>query len=42
VRAPGTIQLDERRVSVISMRSESFVEKVENVTTGRTSSRASP
>ena len=34
VRAPGTIQLDERRVSVISMRSESFVQKVADVTTG--------
>jgi Cu(I)/Ag(I) efflux system membrane fusion protein len=34
IRAPGTIQLDERRVSVISMRSESFVLKVANVTTG--------
>jgi Cu(I)/Ag(I) efflux system membrane fusion protein len=34
VRAPGTIQLDERRVSVISMRTEAFVDKVENVTTG--------
>ena len=34
VRAPGTIQLDERRVSVIALRSESFVEKVANVTTG--------
>jgi Cu(I)/Ag(I) efflux system membrane fusion protein len=34
VRAPGTIQLDERRISVISMRSESFVLKVANVTTG--------
>jgi Cu(I)/Ag(I) efflux system membrane fusion protein len=34
VRAPGTIQLDERRVSVISMRSESFVLKVANITTG--------
>jgi membrane fusion protein, copper/silver efflux system len=33
-RAPGTIQLDERRISVISMRSESFVLKVANVTTG--------
>src|ERR1700685_3705566 len=28
VRAPGTIQLDERRISVISMRSESWVQKV--------------
>ena len=34
IRAPGIIQLDERRVSVISMRSESFVLKVANVTTG--------
>ena len=34
VRAPGTIQLDERRVSVISMRSESWVQKVADVTTG--------
>ena len=25
IRAPGTIQLDERRISVISMRSESWV-----------------
>jgi membrane fusion protein, copper/silver efflux system len=34
VTAPGTIQLDERRVSVIAMRSESFVQKVSDVTTG--------
>jgi Cu(I)/Ag(I) efflux system membrane fusion protein len=34
IRAPGTIVLDERRISVISMRSESFVLKVANVTTG--------
>jgi len=34
IRAPGTIQLDERRVSVISMRAESWVQKVANVTTG--------
>jgi Cu(I)/Ag(I) efflux system membrane fusion protein len=34
IRASGTIQLDERRVSVIAMRSESFVLKVANVTTG--------
>jgi len=33
-RAPGTIQLDERRVSVIAMRSESYVQKVADVTTG--------
>ncbi|WP_031336860.1 efflux RND transporter periplasmic adaptor subunit [Rhodopseudomonas sp. B29] len=34
IKAPGVIQLDERRVSVIAMRSESFVEKVADVTTG--------
>jgi len=34
VRAPGTIQLDERLISVISLRSEGFVDTVENVTTG--------
>ena len=34
IRAPGTIQLDERRVSVISMRAESYVQKVSDVTTG--------
>jgi Cu(I)/Ag(I) efflux system membrane fusion protein len=34
VRAPGTIQLDERRVAVISLRSEAFIDAVENVTTG--------
>ena len=34
IRAPGTIQLDERRLSVIAMRSEGFVLKVADVTTG--------
>jgi Cu(I)/Ag(I) efflux system membrane fusion protein len=34
VRSPGTIQLDERRVAVVSLRSESFIEKVEPLTTG--------
>lgn len=34
VRASGTIRLDERRVSVISMRAESWVQKVADVTTG--------
>ncbi|WP_201860709.1 efflux RND transporter periplasmic adaptor subunit [Microvirga soli] len=34
VRVPGTIKLDERRVAVVSLRSEGFIEKVENVTTG--------
>src|SRR5204863_6893337 len=34
VRAPGTIQLDERRIAVISVRAEGFIDTVENVTTG--------
>jgi Cu(I)/Ag(I) efflux system membrane fusion protein len=34
VRAPGTVQLDERRVSVVSLRFEGFIDAVENVTTG--------
>ena len=34
VRVPGTVQLDERRVAVVATRSDAFVDKVENVTTG--------
>jgi membrane fusion protein, copper/silver efflux system len=34
IRAPGTIQEDERRVSVVALRFEGFVENVANVTTG--------
>jgi len=34
VRAPGTVQEDERRKSVVSLRFEGFVDSVENVTTG--------
>jgi membrane fusion protein, copper/silver efflux system len=34
VRAPGTIQEDERRKSVVSLRFEGFIDTVENVTTG--------
>ncbi len=42
IRAFGTIQLDERRVSVISMRSESWVQKVTNVTTGSRVTKGQP
>ncbi len=42
IRAPGTIQLDERRISVISMRAESWVQKVANVTTGSKVSKGQP
>jgi Cu(I)/Ag(I) efflux system membrane fusion protein len=34
VRAPGTVQEDERRKSVVSLRFEGFIDSVENVTTG--------
>jgi Cu(I)/Ag(I) efflux system membrane fusion protein len=34
IRAPGSIRLDERLVSVISMRSEAWIQKVADVTTG--------
>ncbi|WP_374546430.1 efflux RND transporter periplasmic adaptor subunit [Rhodoblastus sp.] len=34
IRAPGTIQLDERRVTIVSTRSTAFIEKVADVTTG--------
>ena len=33
IRAPGTIQEDERRISVVALRFEGFVESVANVTT---------
>ncbi|MGO7762005.1 efflux RND transporter periplasmic adaptor subunit [Rhizobium ruizarguesonis] len=34
IQVPGTVTLDERLVSVISMRTDSFVDDVANVTTG--------
>lgn len=34
VRAPGTVQQDERRVSVVSLRFEGFIDTVGDVTTG--------
>ncbi len=34
VRAPGTVQEDERRRSVVSLRFEAFIDTVENITTG--------
>ncbi|RWA97371.1 efflux RND transporter periplasmic adaptor subunit [Mesorhizobium sp.] len=34
VRVPGTVQLDERRISVVSTRTEAFLEEVAQVTTG--------
>ena len=34
IRVPGAITLDERRVTVVATRSDAFIDKVENVTTG--------
>jgi Cu(I)/Ag(I) efflux system membrane fusion protein len=42
VRAPGTIQLDERRISVVAMRAETFLQKVANVTTGSRVAKGEP
>jgi membrane fusion protein, copper/silver efflux system len=42
IHAPGTIALDERRISVVAMRSESFVLKVANVTTGSHVAKGQP
>jgi Cu(I)/Ag(I) efflux system membrane fusion protein len=42
VRAPGTIQLDERRISVISLRAEAFVDTVGDVTSGSEVQKGQP
>src|SRR6202165_1074469 len=42
VRAPGTIELDERRVSVVSFRFEGFIDSVENGTTGQHEHKGQP
>ncbi|RWO25445.1 efflux RND transporter periplasmic adaptor subunit [Mesorhizobium sp.] len=42
VRVPGTVTLDERRVSVVSIRTEAFLEKVADITTGETIKKGQP
>ena len=42
VRAPGVVALDDRRVSVISLRSDAFIERVEDVTIGDTITKGAP
>jgi Cu(I)/Ag(I) efflux system membrane fusion protein len=42
VRVPGTVTLDERRVSVVSIRTEAFLEKVADITTGETIEKGQP
>ncbi|MGO9007466.1 MAG: efflux RND transporter periplasmic adaptor subunit [Beijerinckiaceae bacterium] len=42
IRMPGTITLDERRVAVVATRSDAFIDKVENVTTGDRVTKGQP
>lgn len=42
IRVPGSIQLDERRVAIVATRSEAFIEKVADVTTGDIVSKGRP
>ncbi len=42
IRAPGIVALDDRLVSVISLRADAFIEKVEDVTTGSTVKAGAP
>lgn len=42
VRVPGTLQLDERQVAVVTTRATAFIEKVEDVTTGDRVTKGQP
>lgn len=42
VNLPGTVTLDERRVSVVSIRTEAFIEEVSDVTSGSTIAQGQP
>lgn len=42
LRAPGIVMLDERKVSVISLRADAFIETVADVTTGSTLAKGAP
>ncbi|WP_245337930.1 efflux RND transporter periplasmic adaptor subunit, partial [Methylobacterium radiotolerans] len=42
VRVPGTLALDERRVTVVATRSDAYVDRVEGVTTGDRVRRGQP
>ncbi|MBN8980943.1 MAG: efflux RND transporter periplasmic adaptor subunit, partial [Rhizobiales bacterium] len=42
VRAPGTVQEDERRRSVVALRFEGFIDAVDNVTTGKHVKKGEP
>ena len=42
LRAPGLVVLDERRISIISLRADAFIETVADVTTGSTIAEGAP
>jgi Cu(I)/Ag(I) efflux system membrane fusion protein len=42
IRIPGAVTLDERRISVVSTRTEAFIEKVADITTGETIEKGQP
>lgn len=42
LRAPGIVVLDERKISVISLRADAFIETVADVTTGSTIAMGAP
>jgi Cu(I)/Ag(I) efflux system membrane fusion protein len=42
VKVPGTVTLDERRISVVSIRTEAFLEEVADVTTGEPIEQGQP
>ncbi|UVC13213.1 efflux RND transporter periplasmic adaptor subunit [Mesorhizobium onobrychidis] len=42
VRVPGTVTLDERRVTLVSTRTEAFIEEVADITTGEAIEKGSP
>ncbi|MCW3780415.1 efflux RND transporter periplasmic adaptor subunit [Defluviimonas salinarum] len=42
VRAPGIVRLDERRLTVVALRADAFLETVADVTTGATVRRGTP
>jgi membrane fusion protein, copper/silver efflux system len=42
VRVPGTVALDERRVSIVATRTEAFIEEVADITTGKTIAKGQP
>jgi len=42
VRVPGTVALDERRVTVVATRSDAYIDRVEDITTGDRIRRGQP